>query len=243
MSDSASSQVLSSNKQHLTNPSSINSSSSSKNSNIPIAQSQSQVSGRPNQNNLDLLCDISFGQQQPSEAQMDRGASNSVQSMSLSADEDVADRSNEQFGDFTSSSPVPSTVPSDALLNPQPIVPISLNSEVFSNEKQEAKDIYAVMKAVEGDMQGSEQEQENVHVWKRCIQEAYCLFSDADQLLPIASEIFINDIAQTERGAKYLSALRAVYEMVSRIRKGRVEELREVNNELEQIDRIWQRIK
>ncbi|KHN85047.1 Uncharacterized protein R10E11.6 [Toxocara canis] len=187
-------------------------------------------------NDLDILCDISFGHSSDGTADtnsLDSGAK------ATSAANSVA----EQFGDFASSKHAYTAALSGAqLLTPRPIAPIPFGSEPVAKGKEEITDIYAAMKAVEGDLNGTQSERECVRVWERCIAEAHRLLKDADIALPPFSEEAVKAVAHTERGARYLSALEAVFEMVSRIRKGRSEDVKKMNSELREIDEVWARL-
>uniref|UniRef100_A0A915CC65 EH domain-containing protein n=1 Tax=Parascaris univalens TaxID=6257 RepID=A0A915CC65_PARUN len=196
------------------------------------SRSSSMTPVTSHKNDVDLLCGITFGKSATT-----LGGDNS-EITSLTATNNVVD----QFGDFASSKPI--NVPSGAqLLTPQPITPVRVRCEGSPSGRKEAVDIYAAMKAVEGDFRDNETEGECLRIWERCIAEAHRLLKEGDTVLPPFCEETIEAVVRTERGARYLAALEAVYDVVSRIRKGRSEDLKKLCNELREIDGIWARLK
>lgn len=102
-------------------------------------------------------------------------------------------------------------------------------------------DVYAPMKLVSNTM--SDKKEECLRVWKRCIEEAHKLFSEADLLLPSSSTAYIAEIVHTDRFERYMKALYEIYDMTVRIRSGRLSKLNECKEALAVIDRIWERLK
>ncbi|VDK78309.1 unnamed protein product [Litomosoides sigmodontis] len=108
-------------------------------------------------------------------------------------------------------------------------------------EPVRSSDIYSTMKSITGESKDGEEEY--LYVWRRCIEEAHKLLSDADLLLPSSASSYIAEIVHTNRGAKYLNALYEVREMTLRIRKGRIDKLVKQKELLDKIDKIWTRLK
>uniref|UniRef100_A0A0R3RWB1 EH domain-containing protein n=1 Tax=Elaeophora elaphi TaxID=1147741 RepID=A0A0R3RWB1_9BILA len=120
-------------------------------------------------------------------------------------------------------------------------VKITLTAMAFSKEKFliSDPDVYATMKLITG--ASKDGEEECLYVWRRCIEEACKLFSDADSLLPCSAAAYIAEIVHTDRGARYLNALYEIHEMTLRIRKGRIDKLIKQKELLGKIDKIWAR--
>ncbi|VDK68460.1 unnamed protein product [Onchocerca ochengi] len=107
-------------------------------------------------------------------------------------------------------------------------------------EPVQSSDVYATMKLITD--ASKDGEEEHLYVWRRCIEEAYALLSDADSLLLCSTAAHVAEIVLTERGARYINALEEIHEMTMRIRKGRIDKLIKQKELLDKIDQIWARL-
>ncbi|CAG9539828.1 unnamed protein product [Cercopithifilaria johnstoni] len=144
-------------------------------------------------------------------------------------------------------------IPSIMKPNSQNLLPETISNNISTStsvdtdktagmlESVRSSDIYASMKLITDESKDGEEE--CLYVWRRCIEEAYKLLSDADSLLPSSAAAHIAAIVHTDRGARYFNALYEIHEMTLRIRKGRIDKLVKQKELFDKIDEIWTRLK
>ncbi|KAM3723338.1 Uncharacterized protein ACO02O_06588 [Dirofilaria immitis] len=140
---------------------------------------------------------------------------------------------------------VPNTSRSDSQTLLSVMIPYSDSSSTIIDadkttrilEPVECSDIYATITG-----ESKDGEEERLCVWRRCIEEAHTLLSNADSLLLCSAEVYVAEIIRTERGARYINALYEIHEITMRIRKGRSDKLVKQKELLDKIDQIWSRL-